>query len=348
MKPDYTEWDAAEDIYDALDKTNVKDEIINEANALKAEIAEKQQNTSHTQATATQEEIDAATERLNEIINGINDGSLKDPADFTEVDEDLADAKEKAENNDVIDGVKEDIKDIEDRLDELKNDPTTNADDQDEIDTLEDQLEDIIKGIEDGTLINKECTHTDCAIKIVEPTCHSIGYTLHVCKKCGHAYRTDEVPANDDHNWGRWVEIEGVSCLEHKTRGRSCLNEGCYEKQIEVVRDANGNALYGKHVLVVIDGKAATCTTPGYTDYTRCTVCGEISESVEIPAKGHIDSNGNGNCDVCNFVTNPAAGKCDCLCHNNSFFGKLLFNIVNFFWKIFKIQQGCQCGAQHW
>ena len=422
--PNYAEWDAAEGTYDALDKTNVPAELITEATNLKSTIdALKDDPTAN--ATDDQETVDDATKRLNEIIaeingiltekpdfsgydgshdtyeelveqygdkikdsvaddvaaldtivdgvrddetatkiedqptvdnakteldkiiEGIQNGTLLDP-DYTEVDKDLADAKDKAENNDVIDGVKEDIQEIEDALNDLRKDPTTNANDQDTIDALEKELEEIIAGIEDGTLINKECTHTDCAIKIVEPTCHSIGYTLHVCKKCGHAYRTDEVPANDDHNWGRWVEIEGVSCLEHKTRGRSCLNEGCYEKQIEVVRDANGNALYGKHVLVVIDGKAATCTTPGYTDYTRCTVCGEISESVEIPAKGHIDSNGNGNCDVCNFVTNPATGKCDCLCHNNSFFGKLLFNIVNFFWKIFKIQQGCQCGAQHW
>ena len=348
-KPNFTDYDASHDTYEELVEQygdKIKDSVVDDVAALDT-IVEGVRNDENATKIEDQPKVDNAKTELDKIIEGIQNGTLLDP-DYTEVDKDLADAKEKAENNDVIDGVKEDIQEIEDALNDLRNDPTTNANDQDEIDDLEKELEDIIKGIEDGTLINKECTHTDCAIKIVEPTCHSIGYTLHVCKKCGHAYRTDEVPANDDHNWGRWVEIEGVSCLEHKTRGRSCLNEGCYEKQIEVVRDANGNALYGKHVLVVIDGKAATCTTPGYTDYTRCTVCGEISESVEIPAKGHIDSNGNGNCDVCNFVTNPATGKCDCLCHNNSFFGKLLFNIVNFFWKIFKIQQGCQCGAQHW
>lgn len=193
-----------------------------------------------------------------------------------------------------------------------------------------------------------ECTHTDCAEKVVAPTCHSLGYTLHVCKNCGYAYRTDEKAATDDHKWGRWFETESGSCLEYRMHERSCLNEGCYEKQIEIMRDANGDALYGKHYVVVIKGQAATCVTPGYTDYERCVVCGEITEAEVIPATGHVDNNKNGNCDVCNYVTNPSIGKCDCLCHNDSFFGKLLYNFVNFFWKLFKIQQGCQCGAQHW
>ena len=191
------------------------------------------------------------------------------------------------------------------------------------------------------------CTHA-YAVTVVAPTCHSLGYTLHVCKNCGYAYRTDEQPATDDHKWGRWFETESGSCLEYRMHERSCLNEGCYEKQIEIMRDANGDALYGKHYVVVIKGQAATCVAPGYTDYERCVVCGEITEAEVIPATGHVDNNKNGNCDVCNYVTNPSIGKCDCLCHNDSFFGKLLYNFVNFFWKLFKIQQGCQCGAQHW
>ncbi len=153
LEPDYEAWEDAETEYDALDKTNVKTEIITEAKALKDAIADKQADDSLTQATATQKDIDDATARLNEIITGIGDGTLIKPADFTEVDKDLADAKDKAENNEVLDSVKEEIQEIEDRINELKNDPATNANDQDEIDTLEDRLEEIITGIEDGTLI---------------------------------------------------------------------------------------------------------------------------------------------------------------------------------------------------
>ncbi len=148
--PDYTNWYIAEGTYDDLDKTNVKEEIIAEANGLKNTI-----NTLKADETANyaedQKTIDDATARLNEIIAGINDGSLKNPADFTEVDKDLADAKDKAENNNVVDSVKEDIKEIEEALNDLRD--TATADNQDTIDELEDQLEEIIAGINDGSLI---------------------------------------------------------------------------------------------------------------------------------------------------------------------------------------------------
>ena len=196
--------------------------------------------------------------------------------------------------------------------------------------------------------VGAECTHKDCAVTVVAPTCHSLGYTLHVCKNCNYAYRTDEKSATNDHAWGRWYEKGAASCMEYRMHERSCLNEGCYEKQIEIMRDADGNALYGSHYVIVIEGQDATCISDGYTDYERCVLCGQITEAEVIPATGHVDNNKNGNCDTCNYVINPSIGKCDCLCHNDSFFGKLLYNFVNFFWKLFKIQQGCECGAQHW
>ena len=156
LKPDYSAWDEAETAYDALDKTNVKSEVIAEADALKATIADKQADKTLTQATATQDEINDATAKLNAIITGIENGTHIKPAEYAEVEKDLADAKDKADKNDVTDGVKEDIKDIEDKLNEIITDPTTNANDQDEIDALEKQLEDIIAGIEDGTLVKPD------------------------------------------------------------------------------------------------------------------------------------------------------------------------------------------------
>ncbi len=159
LKPDYKAWEEAEGKYDALTEEqlkNVKADIIAEANKLKEDIDKLQNTEGLTQATATQKDINDATARLNEIIAGITDGSLKNPADFTEVNKDLADAKEKADKNDVVDGVKEDIQEIEDKLNEIKNDPTTNADDQDEINALEKELEEIITGITDGSLVKPD------------------------------------------------------------------------------------------------------------------------------------------------------------------------------------------------
>ena len=57
---------------------------------------------------------------------------------------------------------------IEEKLNELKNDPSTNGNDQDEIDALEKELEDIIKGIEDGSLVKPDYTDADNAIANAE------------------------------------------------------------------------------------------------------------------------------------------------------------------------------------
>lgn len=193
------------------------------------------------------------------------------------------------------------------------------------------------------------CKHLSCESVVVDPTCHSIGYTIYTCKDCGYAYRVDGAPADYNlHVWGRWYESTSSSCREVRTRTRSCLNEGCYVSETETLKDADGKDVYGPHILFVMSGQAASCTVPGYTDYTRCTVCGLITESEVIPATGHVDNDNNGNCDVCHTLTKPGESKCGCLCHNDSFFGELLFRFVNFFWKLFGMNQTCDCGVKHY
>ena len=54
------------------------------------------------------------------------------------------------------------------------------------------------------------------------------------------------------------------------------------------------------HTEVTVPGYAATCTTAGLTDGTKCSVCGEtVTAGESIPALGHTDSNGDGACDTC-------------------------------------------------
>ncbi len=192
-----------------------------------------------------------------------------------------------------------------------------------------------------------ECTHK-YAFNVVAPTCHSVGYTIRVCKKCEVADRIDEVPATDAHNWEKVSEERSLSCLECNMGTYRCTNKDCTETKKEPVKDENGNVVYGPHEVIPIEGKAATCTEDGYTAYTRCVICSESKHSEKIPAIGHVDKNMNGNCDVCNFITNPAIGKCDCFCHSKSSFERFLFDFANFFWKLFKVQKNCQCGVQHW
>ena len=162
LKPDYSAWEAAEGAYDALDKTNVKPEIIAEANGLKATIAEKQADDTLTQATATQKEINDSTARLNEIIAGINDGSLRDP-DYSKVEDKIDEANA---NDNLNKDTQDKIKDIEEALEAIKTktDPEANAkDDQDDVDALETQLDEILKDIADGKVTAPDYTAWNAA-----------------------------------------------------------------------------------------------------------------------------------------------------------------------------------------
>ena len=187
----------------------------------------------------------------------------------------------------------------------------------------------------------------DYATRVIVPTCHSMGYKLSVCRTCNHTIREDEKPATEKHDWN-WKENPAGSCLEARTRTGICRNDGCTATKTEVMKNDEDEVLVGNHVYVIVKGKDAKCTEVGYTDYTRCTVCGEVTESTEIAAIGHKDEDNNGNCDACNALTNLEIGTCGCLCHNDSGFGRFIYKIAIFLWKLLKIQQTCDCKIQHW
>ena len=85
---------------------------------------------------------------------------------------------------------------------------------------------------------------------------------------------------------------------------------------------------------------APTCTANGVRTY-KCTRCDSAYNEV-IGATGHHDGNGDGKCDAC------AATLCTHLCHTNNGFMRVIWRIVNFFNKLFKINKYCSCGTQHW
>ena len=105
---------------------------------------------------------------------------------------------------------------------------------------------------------------------------------------------------------------------------------------------------------------AATCTADGVKTFT-CS-CGD-SYSTRISALGHIDSNNDNRCDRCGTIINDTPNNpntpnnpdtpdtpdtpsqtCNHLCHKGGF----IWAIVRFFWKLFKINKYCSCGAAHY
>ena len=113
--------------------------------------------------------------------------------------------------------------------------------------------------------------------------------------------------------------------------------------QCEVVVDYNDRcaALGHTYESVVID---ATCTETGMEIFT--CFCGD-SYSKEIPVTGHHDNDKNGFCDDCDIQLDNNKSNCSCMCHKTGFIG-FLWKIVNFLYRLFGINEVCDCGAAHY
>lgn len=92
---------------------------------------------------------------------------------------------------------------------------------------------------------------------------------------------------------------------------------------------------------------AATCTAPGIKTFT-CS-CGD-KYTEEIPALGHIDENNDNRCDRCAVNTgapntpDTPSESCSHICHR----GGLIWAVIRFFYKIFRTNKYCSCGAAHY
>ena len=190
------------------------------------------------------------------------------------------------------------------------------------------------------------CPHIKFETEKVEATCNSQSYVIYTCDVCGYGYKGDFGPSLD-HEFGDW-QLNGENCTQIRTKTRYCTTPGCLAQETEYAYDKNGEPIYGDHTVVLVPGKAATCVKDGYSDYTLCLICNKLSESEPLAATGHADNDLDGNCDKCRSVMNPE-GHCSCFCHGESSLEQFAFKIFNFFWKLFKINDTCECGAtKHW
>ncbi|MBQ8029491.1 MAG: hypothetical protein IJ262_08825, partial [Clostridia bacterium] len=197
-----------------------------------------------------QDDVDALEDQLDEILKDIADGSAVKP-DYSGVDEDLEKAKDKAEG-DVSDELKDKIEDIEKELEDLKNDPTTNAkDDQPRVDELEDILEEILTGCKNG--------NHDFAVTEVGATCTVKAHTIRKCKNCivvsieyygetlPHDYDIDNDGVDDfvlkrpyQNNKGVWMNGTKTYTCEvcHNTKTEQ-LHRADYDAYDSAVKDLN-------------------------------------------------------------------------------------------------------------
>ena len=192
----------------------------------------------------------------------------------------------------------------------------------------------------------KDANHIETAecIRVSEytgATCTEDGIRYETCTDCGNV-KTTVYPAfghefidNDKYN-----VIDEATCTENGSVSIKCVR--CNElKKISTV-PAKGHKFF-----TVIEAVAPTCVLTGHNEVKRCLGCGFETPTEIIEATGHT-LNKDGICEVCGVKEYEGDRYCSCMCHNTSFIVKFVYNIIKFFWKLFKINPVCSCGDIHY
>ena len=124
----------------------------------------------------------------------------------------------------------------------------------------------------------------------VAATCTEKGATASFhCANCDAVKAAEEVAALG-HEFGEWTLDTLPTCTEAGKRVRTCIHEGCEEKEYKIL-EAIG------HNMTAHAAKEATCTADGNAAYYTCSRCEGVVyadaegtatlENVVIPATGH-------------------------------------------------------------
>lgn len=218
-----------------------------------------------------------------------------------------------------------------------------------------------------------------------EPNCVKPVTVERRCYACGFVDTKDDYYGN--HKAAEWTDINGnkINCEVGGVAYKICVDCGeeydrltfapGEHKDINYVRDnitVSATECYGKvyfcnvcseeivingiHNFIVVDkGYEPTCTTEGRTDSRYCATCKIKIEQQILSPLGHdyeYNSSGTKYCTRCYqyFIDGVIEGvdTCNHFCHNKGIVAKVLKAISAFFWKLFKTNHFCKCGAAHY
>ena len=193
-------------------------------------------------------------------------------------------------------------------------------------------------------VIKARGSHTIGERKFTAATCTTAGTSYVLCGDCGEKYdvRNYDPMGHNFSAEGEFAYRIEATCEQEGAIYRTCTRCGINEDVPYRVLPAKDH-----YYFIYSDSVAPTCETPGYTQAKACLDCGLEIEPEIIPALGH-SANKDGQCERCDSLMSEDGSVCTCMCHKTTFFGKLIYKIVGFFWKLFKINPGCDCGAIHY
>ena len=369
VRADYTEYDA---IVSELEAIVASGKLTDKGNKMITDALDKYAVDDNL-VTTEQPIIDAAANALKalkeEIEIAVNNGTIVKP-DFSGFDS----AVEEFDGYESSEDIKQRVEDIKEAVDIIRNDPnSTKKDDQKRVDDYEAEVRSIIDSLtlclrgehEYSSIytVDKESTCTEkgskskhciyCGEKgesveidlkaheygewsVKTPaSCGIEGVEARYCTVCDH--EQTRTLAAVTHEWGEWVVISVANCQHGGQEKSVCAYCGA-----EKIRGTSKT----DHKIVIIPAVKATCETAGSTQGKYCEDCGLILvEPQTIPATGHGDYDGDGSCDACG---RPNDGPCDCICHKDFWLMRVIYKILQFFWKLFKIGHTCSCGATHY
>lgn len=190
------------------------------------------------------------------------------------------------------------------------------------------------------------CNHSTTEVRNAKSaTCSAEGYTGDTyCKGCGVKTKSGTAIAKTAHNGNITIPAVAATCTKTGlTEGKKCSVCGTVIVAQQTVPKTSHS-----YTLEVI--KAPTCSEKGM-NYYSC-LCG--NSYVEYTDETEHAYGSDGICTECGDYNksydkenNDPSSDCTCNCHKSGFAG-LIWKILNFFYKLFKINLICECGIEHY
>ena len=146
------------------------------------------------------------------------------------------------------------------------------------------------------------------------------------------------------------MDFDLVYCFEagetYYFDAHNCYEEGSFKVTLNrLTHTADDGSVHTD--IESVDETYSNCTEHGYTNGLYCNECEEFisgHEEKELDKGNHIDDDFDETCDLCGKEN---IHTCECICHSENQFLSFIWEIANFFHKLFGIMPECECGEMH-